>query len=122
MTNVTKPHSNQIVVTCTSGKLWNKLHYKNFHLVAAFSNDTDNFKHFSDKISFWKNCRVSRENTSAYCKTIQKHGSPPNVLLIGIDSTSRLNFHRFLKKTVNVLEKKLGAVEMTGYTKGYNAK
>ncbi|XP_076280793.1 uncharacterized protein LOC143209265 isoform X2 [Lasioglossum baleicum] len=39
-----------------------------------------------------------------------------SVLMIGLDSVSRINFHRMMPKTVGALEK-LGAVEMLGYTK-----
>ncbi|XP_017879646.1 uncharacterized protein LOC108624680 isoform X2 [Ceratina calcarata] len=39
-----------------------------------------------------------------------------NVLIIGIDSVSRNNFHRMMPKTVEML-KKYGAVELLGYTK-----
>jgi len=42
---------------------------------------------------------------------------PPNILLIGQDSTSRLNFRRNMINTMQVLES-LGAVEMLGYVKG----
>ncbi|KZC04517.1 hypothetical protein WN55_00592 [Dufourea novaeangliae] len=39
-----------------------------------------------------------------------------SLLIIGIDSVSRINFHRMMPKTVEALQK-LGAVEMLGYTK-----
>ncbi|XP_029676775.1 uncharacterized protein LOC115243716 isoform X1 [Formica exsecta] len=39
-----------------------------------------------------------------------------NVLVIGLDSVSRMNFHRMMPKTVKLLHS-LGAVEMLGYTK-----
>ncbi|CAK9829876.1 hypothetical protein ANTRET_LOCUS7149 [Anthophora retusa] len=39
-----------------------------------------------------------------------------SVLIIGIDSVSRLNFHRMMPKTVQALQH-LNAVEMLGYTK-----
>ncbi|XP_054014546.1 uncharacterized protein LOC128895720 [Hylaeus anthracinus] len=39
-----------------------------------------------------------------------------SLLIVGLDSVSRLNFHRMMPKTVEAL-RKLGAVEMMGYTK-----
>jgi hypothetical protein len=42
---------------------------------------------------------------------------PPNILIIGQDSTSRLNFRRHMRKTLKILES-LGAVEMLGYSTG----
>jgi hypothetical protein len=41
----------------------------------------------------------------------------PNILIIGQDSTSRLNFRRHMRKTLKILES-LGAVEMLGYSTG----
>lgn len=42
---------------------------------------------------------------------------PPNVLLIGIDTNSRLNSRRQLHQSLKIL-RELGAIEMLGYTKG----
>lgn len=39
-----------------------------------------------------------------------------SILVVGLDSVSRLNFHRMMPKTVKALQS-LGAVEMLGYTK-----
>ncbi|EZA59268.1 uncharacterized protein LOC105275672 [Ooceraea biroi] len=39
-----------------------------------------------------------------------------SVLVVGLDSVSRMNFHRMMPKTVKALQT-LGAVEMLGYTK-----
>lgn len=47
------------------------------------------------------------------------HKVPPNVVLLGIDSMSRLSFQRNMKKTRKYLQE-IGAVEMLGYTKGIN--
>jgi len=65
-----------------------------------------------------------REKAAFWAKEDQKLKSqnqeivrPPNVLIIGLDSTSRLNFRRFMPKTLSVLER-IGAFEMMGYTKG----
>lgn len=46
---------------------------------------------------------------------------PPNVLVIGLDTTSRLNFRRNMPQTREVLEG-LNAVEMMGYTKSTYSK
>jgi hypothetical protein len=48
---------------------------------------------------------------------VEEHTAPPNILILGQDSTSRLNFKRRTTKTVGILES-LGAVEMLGYTRG----
>lgn len=53
----------------------------------------------------------SRKARSTFAKN--EHLS---VLIVGLDSVSRLNFHRMMPKTVKAL-RKLGAVEMLGYTK-----
>lgn len=47
----------------------------------------------------------------------KESGPPPNVVLLGIDSMSRLSFQRNMKKTRQFLQS-IGAVEMLGYTKG----
>jgi hypothetical protein len=47
---------------------------------------------------------------------IKSSSDKPNVLLLGIDSLSRLSFHRNMPETREVLES-LGAIEMLGYTK-----
>ncbi|XP_029164333.1 uncharacterized protein LOC114935626 [Nylanderia fulva] len=39
-----------------------------------------------------------------------------SVLVVGLDSVSRMNFHRMMPKTAKVLQS-LGAIEMLGYTK-----
>ena len=42
---------------------------------------------------------------------------PPSVVILGMDSISRLNFERTMPKTRKLLQS-LGAVELLGYTKG----
>ncbi|XP_031843546.1 uncharacterized protein LOC116431792 isoform X2 [Nomia melanderi] len=49
-------------------------------------------------------------------KFVNSRSEKLSVLVIGLDSVSRLNFHRMMPKTVEALQK-LGAVEMLGYTK-----
>lgn len=41
----------------------------------------------------------------------------PNVMVIGIDSMSRLNFHRQMNKSVSVMLNQLKAIELFGYNK-----
>jgi hypothetical protein len=64
------------------------------------------------KLDFWRRRRSTSSNVPPPSDEI-----PPNILIIGQDSTSRLNFRRHMTKTVKILES-LGAVEMMGYTKG----
>lgn len=61
--------------------------------------DSNAFK----KISKWKSLRVSAH-------------SHPSVILLGIDTNSRLNSHRRLPQSLKVLQQ-LGAVEFFGHTK-----
>lgn len=49
-------------------------------------------------------------------RSTEKNSTPPNVVIIGIDNNSRMNSHRYLPKTLDLL-KEIGAVEMLGYTK-----
>lgn len=73
-------------------EMW--LIYRDFHSIVTISDDkrkNDDKKDFDDK--------------------------PPNVVILGIDSTSRLNFRRMMPRTVAKLEE-LKAVELKGYTKG----
>jgi hypothetical protein len=65
------------------------------------------------KVDFWRR----RRSTSSSNVPPPSDEIPPNILIIGHDSTSRLNFRRHMTKTVKILES-LGAVEMMGYTKG----
>lgn len=41
----------------------------------------------------------------------------PNIMVIGLDSMSRLNFHRQMNKSVSVMLNKLRAIEFFGYNK-----
>lgn len=115
---VTQPRSGFIVVEC-SRKKSNQVFYKGFHLVAMFSNNFQNHRNHAilQKIDYWQKWHgeFSKNDSSKYKN---EGGPPPSVLLIGIDSTSRLNFHRFMSKTASILHNDLGAIEMKGYTKG----
>ena len=57
---------------------------------------------------------VTREKVRSW-KDVKK--APPSVVILGMDSVSRLNFQRTMPKTRKLLQS-LGAVEMLGYTKG----
>ncbi len=57
------------------------------------------------KIQYWKT------------KKQEQRRLPPNVIIIGLESTSRLNVQRNMPRTKEILQK-LGAVEMLGYTRG----
>jgi len=65
------------------------------------------------KISHWK----KQDEESREEKETLVRRRPPNVLIVGLDSTSRLNFRRYMTKTLALLER-IGAVEMLGFTKG----
>jgi len=66
------------------------------------------------KISYWKK-QDDEESSKRQEKMEERH--PPNVLIVGLDSTSRLNFRRYMTKTLALLER-IGAVEMLGFNKG----
>ncbi|OXA63650.1 hypothetical protein Fcan01_03216, partial [Folsomia candida] len=75
--------------------------YRMWHGIATTSNIER--KHLiKRKLEFWKKHKT------------ETNYRPPNILIIGHDSTSRLNFRRQMPKTLTVLEN-LGAVEMLGY-------
>jgi hypothetical protein len=78
--------------------------YRGFHAFASITNSKQGDK-VRKKIKYWK---LANEDAGPI---------PPNVLILGIDSTSRLNFRRNMFKTRKILEE-LEAVEMMGYTKG----
>ncbi|XP_050513171.1 uncharacterized protein LOC126888815 [Diabrotica virgifera virgifera] len=59
---------------------------------------------------------VPTKNMSHVKKDLIEDDSNLNILVIGLDAISRLNFHRQMPKTVNYL-KQIGAVEMIGYNK-----
>jgi hypothetical protein len=105
-------------VECENTGLWNQLaatilrlssvKYRMFH-GSAFAAERHSNSTVKRKEKFWQtnNGKVNIYDVIA----------PPNILIIGQDSTSRLNFRRFMRKTLGILES-LGAVEMLGYTKG----
>jgi hypothetical protein len=107
-----------IIVECENTGLWNRLaatilrlssvKYRMFH-GSAFAAQRHSNSTVKRKEKFWQ--------TNNGKMNIYDVIAPPNILIIGQDSTSRLNFRRYMRKTVGILES-LGAVEMLGYTKG----
>lgn len=102
----TKPKSEFIKVICMENNGWwsriffkRKLSYLQYHLVAMISEEDATLL---KKLNYWKESEAER---------------PPNILLVGIDFTSRLNFRRFMNDSVNILETVIQADEMLGYTK-----
>lgn len=112
MGKVTQPKSGFIGVICKGISLFLKgTVYKNFHLIAKIPPGD---KILAKKLNYWKKCK--KESS---CKGVKgRKGRPPNVLMIGIDSTSRLNFHRHMPHSKAILQRRLGAIEMNGFTKG----
>ncbi|KAF8770958.1 uncharacterized protein LOC129987572 [Argiope bruennichi] len=75
-------------------------------------------------------CKVGKDNLTQYIpiprlikevenlKSSRRHIIPHlNVILVAIDSISRLNFHRHFNKTLSFLKEKLSPFEMKGYMK-----
>jgi hypothetical protein len=85
-----------------------KVKYRMFH-GSAFAAQRSSNSTVKRKEKFW--------TTNDDKGNVDGITAPPNILIIGQDSTSRLNFRRHMTKTVKILES-LGAVEMLGYTKG----
>lgn len=81
------------------------MHYRGFHGIATSEGNARKAK-IQGKVDFWKNRKSSKQDEEL----------PPSILVVGIDSTSRINFRRNMFKTQKVLQS-LGAVEMFGYTK-----
>ncbi len=113
----TQPISSFVRVTCNltgNGTTPQVKIHTDFHLLAVFpkeaNSDTSNMsadKLITRKLEYWK----KRSSTS-------KNGSlPPNVLIIGLDSTSRLSFKRVLPRLESLLRDDLQALELKGYTK-----
>ncbi len=113
MQKETQPEGSFIRVTCKSlPSSLERIIYRNLHLVANFPTEE---KALAKKLEYWKRCK---KDENVRCRWKKGMRRPPNVLLIGIDSTSRLNFHRHLPLSKILLETELGAIEMNGYTKG----
>ena len=115
MTLVTEPNSEFIFVTCEpkyfywyfDERLTSKTVYKNFHaLLPKLKIESEEVV---SKTRYW-------ENESNYIQG-SPNKRPPNVVVLGIDATSRLNFRRSMPKTIKLLES-IGSHEFLGYTKG----
>lgn len=80
--------------------------YRGFHAIAIHEKESigrERYYNIKRKLDYWKS-RDKDENR------------PPNILILGLDSTARLNFRRNMFKTLKMLEK-IEAVEIFGYTK-----
>lgn len=94
--------------------------YRQFHALALpFKNDR-----VKRKFEYWNPSQLSLKSTPIHSSHDVNEQSkdisqevPPNVVIMGIDSMSRLGFRRNMQKTKKALED-IGAVEMFGYTKG----
>lgn len=87
-----------IMVECSKARIFSPVAYRGFHAFAQpYPKRSDVIR---DKIRYWQNASEL----------------PPNILILGTDTTSRLNFRRNMIKSTEVLEG-LGAFEMKGYTK-----
>ena len=94
-------------VRCSS-KYWpyfQDIIYRNHHAIAQSNRSQQTMT----KVQYW-------ETTDSNITTTRS-SRPPNVLILGIDSMSRRNFDRTMKRTKQFL-REIGAVEMLGYTKG----
>ncbi|KAF6037221.1 hypothetical protein EB796_004468 [Bugula neritina] len=78
----------------------NTLMYQNLH---AFTPTKPLLRHMKDNLSL-------RHKRRGYLEQL-------NVLMVGLDSVSRLNFHRQFPKTLKILRSNLKAYEMYGYNK-----
>jgi hypothetical protein len=97
--------SNQLATTILR---LSSVKYRMFH-GSAFAAERHSNSTVKRKERFW--------TTNNGKVNVEEHTAPPNILILGQDSTSRLNFKRRMTKTVGILES-LGAVEMLGYTRG----
>lgn len=102
----TTPHAGFLKITCYQKQFFKKIHV-DFHLVAMFPPE-DSRTEVGKKLAFWKE-QSSKSKPTGHNLT--------SVLIIGMDSTSRLSFHRMMASTIKTLEEQLGAVEMNGFTK-----
>lgn len=76
----------------------------------------------SRKLEYWTARKHQNQfNGSSSITTdsasLSSSSSPINVLLIGLDSLSRMHFRRMLQSTTSLLENGLNAFEMKGFTK-----
>jgi len=113
MDTITEPNAEFIFVTCEpkyfywffDERLTSKVVYKNYHALAPKEKSPE----IQNKINYWQKTKHRIEGSP--------DNRPPNVMFLGIDATSRLNFRRSMPKTIKILES-MGAHEMLGYNKG----
>lgn len=60
---------------------------------------------------------VEQVKSAAFEKHKTASSEQLNILMLGVDSVSRLNFQRYMKKTYKLLHSELGAFDMMGYNK-----
>jgi hypothetical protein len=108
----TKISSEFIFVQCghllhkKKNRKYKSVTYRGFHGNANTNKTLENPR-VKRKVEFWQNNRKNADDEI-----------PPNILLVGQDSTSRMNFRRHMNKTLEILHS-LGAIEMKGHTKGW---
>lgn len=116
--------------------------YKSFYRPNSIKNvnsiNVDDRVQYEDCLNFTDNIRVKHEFATVTCeynkkqvyeqyflfarkKQVQRsikkiNKTSYNVIVMGIDAISRLNFHRTMPKTVDYLKQK-GAIELLGYNK-----
>lgn len=85
--------------------------YHDYHYFIQTKRDQAEF-------SFKKESRWSENDDKVYKEDDNlKRDDNPNVMIIGLDSVSRLNFHRHMNDSVQFLLKELNAIELYGYNK-----
>ncbi|KAJ8729268.1 hypothetical protein PYW08_000849 [Mythimna loreyi] len=115
--------------------------YKSFYrpksVQNVFSKKADDRVEYEDCLNFTDSIKVKHEFVTVTCeyndkqiyqqyylfarkkpleKSRRKNETSYNVIVMGIDAISRLNFHRTMPKTVAYLKQK-GAIELLGYNK-----
>ena len=116
------PLENEFIRVFCKSKYWPlsmDVIYRYFHATPLPHKSTK----AKQKINFWKTQRKllkSEEKSWTRGRVGEDDKAlgtpPPNVVIIGIDSMSRLSFQRNMPKTRDFL-KNLGALEMLGHTK-----
>jgi len=115
METLTEPVGEFIFVTCEPKNFdWyygervmtSKVVYRNFHALVPKVPST----RIREKLAYWTEKDQGEPGRS--------ESRPPNVIVLGLDATSRLNFRRSMPRTIKILGR-LGSHEMLGYTKGY---
>ncbi|XP_043796841.1 uncharacterized protein LOC122717135 isoform X2 [Apis laboriosa] len=125
-------YNNSEEIDCCWRPFWRM---KNEDNVVTYGNECFKFKNSTIVNTEFVKIECSRNNEVIYkdyhafvprfrsvekkCEKVRAANSKTehlSVLIIGLDSVSRLNFHRMMPKTVHKLEE-LGTVELLGYTK-----